>query len=147
MMTTNKEDFPRRYASGAEDRAYWVEVLTRTARPVLEAMAEGKLHERMPMEWKPGHVFLREQVRLLEAIGRTICGIAPRLEALCVGGREAELQAEVRELAVRALVSAIDPESPDRVNLSQGEQPIVDGAILVKGCFGRRNSFGPRYQK
>jgi hypothetical protein len=40
---------------GVADRAYQVQVMTRIARPVLEALAANKLKERMPVrDWEKG---------------------------------------------------------------------------------------------
>ena len=63
--------------SGAADRAYSVEVLTRVARPVLTALAEGRLKQSLPVhEWERN----RANYTGLEALGRTMVGIAPWLE-------------------------------------------------------------------
>ena len=58
------------------DRAYSVEVLTRVARPVLTALAEGRLKQELPVhEWERN----RTNYSGLEALGRTLAGIAPWL--------------------------------------------------------------------
>jgi len=41
-----KDDF----SSAKSDRAYWLKMLERVARPVLSNLAVGKLRERMPVE-------------------------------------------------------------------------------------------------
>ena len=38
----------------ADDRRYWVDVLSRVARPVLTNLADGRLKARMPVETSPG---------------------------------------------------------------------------------------------
>lgn len=56
-----------------ETRRYWVDTLLRIATPVLSALADGKLKETMPVEEK----IPREEVTHLEALGRTLTGLAP----------------------------------------------------------------------
>ena len=63
----------------AQDRAVWVEEMTRIAGPVLENLAQGTLKEKMPFESLSKDP-LRKEVSYLEAFGRTVCGIAPWLE-------------------------------------------------------------------
>src|SRR3954453_11292751 len=74
----------RQNASGSPvsltNRKDWLEWLLRTARPVLEAAAVGKIPELMPVETAPGQQADRRQVTYLEAVGRTLAGIAPWLE-------------------------------------------------------------------
>jgi len=118
-------------ASPEEDRAYWVQVLTRIARPVLENLAEGKLHERMPVEIGPAAKPDRRDVTHLECIGRLLTGIAPWLEL----GEDATVEGVLRgrhaQLARRAMHMATDPRSPDFMNFTRGRQPLVDAAFLA----------------
>jgi len=62
--------------TGMDDRRLWVETLDRIARPVLENLAAGTLKQNMPFESLSSEP-LRREVSYLEAVGRTICGIAP----------------------------------------------------------------------
>jgi hypothetical protein len=69
-------------------RAYWVRELTRMAGPVLRALAERRLKRDMPVEGVGDDRYGsggRAQFSHLEAIARTLVGIAPWLE--CGGGR------------------------------------------------------------
>ena len=67
------------HPTGGEDRAYWVETLVKIADPVLVNLSEGTLKKNMPFESLSDDP-LRKDVSYLEAVGRTICGIAPWLE-------------------------------------------------------------------
>lgn len=63
-----------RAATGAKDRAYSVQVLTRVAEPVLKALAENRLKQDFPVhDWERD----RANFTRLEALGRTMAGIAP----------------------------------------------------------------------
>ena len=65
--------------TGSEDRMYWVQTLTRIADPVLVNLSQGTLKKNMPFESLSDEP-LRRSVSYLEAVGRTVCGIAPWLE-------------------------------------------------------------------
>ena len=58
---------------------YWVQTLTRIADPVLVNLSQGTLKKNMPFESLSDEP-LRRSVSYLEAVGRTVCGIAPWLE-------------------------------------------------------------------
>lgn len=120
-------------ASGVSDRRYWVFVLDKIARPVLENLARRELRKTMPVEQAAG--VKREAVTHLEAFGRLLCGIAPWLAADNLGGDEVKLQQEFLKLAQIALDAATDPQSPDFMNFSDGGQPIVDTAFLAQGML------------
>ena len=65
--------------TGSEDRMYWVQTLTKIADPVLVNLSQGTLKRNMPFESLSNEP-LRRSVSYLEAVGRTVCGIAPWLE-------------------------------------------------------------------
>ena len=118
--------------SGQKDRQCWVETLTRVANPVLESLGERQLREKMPVEQKAAG---REAYAHLEAFGRMLTGIAPWLELGDDGSAEGRLRGRMAELARRGMDAATDPESPDRMNFSHGDQPIVDAAFLAQGLL------------
>ena len=118
-------------SSGADDRAYWVRLLTKIARPVLSALSERKLKETMPVEAPHGNVQERRQFAHLEALGRLLTGIAPWLESGPADGAEGALRTQYTDLARKAIDAATDPASPDFMNFSKGSQPVVDTAFLA----------------
>ena len=120
-------------ASGENDRLYWVSVMCKIARPVLEHLARRELKQNMPVEQQPGAK--REAVTHLEAFGRLLCGIAPWLAAENLAGDELKLQQEFLRFAQAALDAATDPQSPDFMNFSEGGQPLVDAAFLAQGIL------------
>lgn len=115
--------------SGLDSRKYWIEVLSKIVDPVLTNLSQGKLKEAMPVEKK---VYGREEEEFtyLEALGRTLLGIAPWLELGIEDGFEGELRKKYAELSRKAIDAATDKNSPDCMNFSKGEQPIVDAAFL-----------------
>lgn len=113
----------------ADDRAYWVETMTRIVSPVLTHLAAGQLRARMPVEQKEG-ARGRAEVTHLEAFGRALAGLAPWLELGPDDTPEGRLRARYIDLSRQALRHAVDPKSPDFMNFTQGGQPLVDAAFL-----------------
>lgn len=112
------------------ERQYWIDTLIKITRPVLEALAERRLKATMPIGGN-GERGARKQFTHLEALGRTLAGLAPWLESGSNEPEESRLREEMAILARQALDSATDPESPDFVNFSYEHQPIVDAAFLA----------------
>ena len=121
------------------DRGYWIRLLTRLAAPVLENLARGTLKRNMPVECAAGNAAARRRYSHLEAIGRLLAGIAPWLEAQLEAGAERDLQQRYAGLAREAIRSATDPASPDFLNFSDGDQPLVDGGFLAEALLRAPN--------
>ncbi|BCU78651.1 DUF2264 domain-containing protein [Luteolibacter sp. LG18] len=117
----------RAQQTGAQDRIYTVKALDRIARPVLSALAAGELKKNMPLG--PGEEGRRKFTHL-EAFGRTMVGIAPWLALGPDSSPEGRLRSEYITLSRKALVNATDPASPDRLDFSTPNQPLVDTAFL-----------------
>ncbi|HML48767.1 MAG TPA: DUF2264 domain-containing protein, partial [Clostridia bacterium] len=106
-------------------RQYWLDTMQTIVAPVLEAGSQDLLHARMAIEQSG-----RAQFARLEAVGRTLCGIAPFLECP-QGDPEAEaLRQRLAQLARQTLAHCVSPDARDACNFSDGGQPIVDAAFL-----------------
>ena len=122
-------------SNGTTDRQVWVETLTRIVSPVLENLAAGTLKKNMPFE-SLSEEPLRRQVSYLEAVGRTICGIAPWLELGPDNTDEGKLRAHFIDLVVKGLKNAVNPQSPDHLVFdNRFPQPLVDAAFLAEGVL------------
>jgi hypothetical protein len=123
---------PKISASAAprDDRAYCVTGLTKIARPVLTALSKGELKKSMPVESAAGAVEGRKKVTHLEALGRTLAGLAPWLELGPDHTPEGTLRQEFIGLSLGAIKNSVDPSSPDQLNFTEGSQPLVDAAFL-----------------
>ncbi|WP_336786649.1 DUF2264 domain-containing protein [Paenibacillus sp. MMO-177] len=110
-----------------KDREQWIEWMLRIGRPVLEALAERKLKERMPVQAVIGD---RSEYTFLEAMGRLLAGMAPWFELTGLTGEEEKLRRGMAQLAREAIDAATDPASQDFMNFASGYQPIVDTAFL-----------------
>src|SRR5581483_8145949 len=89
-------------ATGSEERRYWLEVLQRIARPVLNNLAQRQLKIKMPIEARPTATD-RHKYSHLEALGRLLAGIAPWLELNSLTGAEERLRNAHAELARAAI--------------------------------------------
>ena len=124
--------------TGADDRAYWVEVAVRLALPMLKALTDRRLKAVMPVE---SHATSKDrpQYTYLEGLGRLLAGIAPWLE---LGGDttgEGRERARLAHLARQAIDAGTDPASPDFMNFSKGRQPLVDAAFLAQAMLRAPN--------
>ncbi|WP_438831785.1 DUF2264 domain-containing protein [Hymenobacter coccineus] len=120
---------------GPDDRAYWLQMLLKVADPVLQAAAQGQLRATMPIEAAPGQAESRSQVSHLEALGRTLAGLAPWLELAAAPGPEQAQQQRYAALARQAIAHGVDPVSPDFLNFTRGGQPVVDAAFLAQALL------------
>lgn len=120
---------------GISDRKIWVETMTRIAAPVLEHLAVGTLKQKMPFE-SLSQEPMRREVSYLEAVGRTICGIAPWLELGPDDTEEGKLRAKFIDLVVKGLKNGVNPQSPDHLMFdNRHPQPLVDAAFLAEGIL------------
>ena len=117
------------------DRTYWIGLLTRLAEPVLENLARGTLKRNMPVECAVENHSARRKYSHLEAMARLLAGIAPWIEAPLEAGAERNLQQRYAALAREAIRSATDPQSPDFLNFSDGDQPLVDCGFLSQALL------------
>jgi hypothetical protein len=120
-------------------REYWVELLERIAGPVLNALAEGRLRASMPVEAAPGMTD-RGRYTYLEALGRTLAGLAPWLELGPDASAEGQLRRRYGELARAAIRAGVDPASPDYLNFHSGQQPLVDIGFLAQAVLRAPNT-------
>lgn len=117
-----------------ETRKYWIKTLLKIVTPVLSNMAEGRLKATMPVE---GKIPDRPAVTHLEALGRTLTGLAPWLEMPSSDIEEETERIHVADMARRAIAHAVDPNSPDYCNFTNNpvDQPLVDAAFLCHGII------------
>ncbi len=113
------------------DRKYWVDILTKIGTPLLESLSKGELKKNMPVECKAGHDEDRRKVTYLESFGRLMAGMSPWLELGPDNTEEGKLRAKFIGLAQRSMKMAVDPQSPDFMNFTEGGQPLVDAAFLA----------------
>ena len=122
-------------SSSISTRSDWINLLIQIASPVLEAAAKGQLQAKMPVEAAPGHEAERRRVTHLEAIARTLAGIAPWLETGLTTGPEGQLRAHFATLAQQAIIYGVDPESPSWLRFGEERQTIVDAGFLSLALF------------
>ncbi|NII81113.1 DUF2264 domain-containing protein [Pedobacter sp. SG918] len=117
--------------TGTEDRAFWVKTLNRIAYPVIHNLANETLKKNMPVEKAPGYGLNVAKVTYLEALGRTIAGVAPWLALPDDETAEGKLRKNMRTELLKALANSVNPESPDYISYRSESQPIVDAAYVA----------------
>lgn len=123
-------------SDGLAARAAWLRVLQQLAEPVLLAASQGRLKAAMPVECHPStSADERASCTHLEALARLLAGIAPWLELGADATPEGQLRGRYADLARAALRHATDPASPDYLNFSQGQQPVVDMGFLAQAIL------------
>ena len=118
----------------SDDRSYWLDTLLKIADPVWTALADGRLKKEMPIECKAERD-TRAKFTHLEALGRTLCGFAPWLDATGLPPDEEAKRVHYADLVRCAIDKATDPASPDRMTFGEGIQPICDAAFLSHGLI------------
>lgn len=115
------------------DREYWCEMAYKISHPVLKSLSENELKKLMPLETTTGYANPGSlEPAYLEALGRTLCGIAPWLELPNDNTKESEMREELLGLAHKSIRNIVDPKSSDYVDFSKGHQPLVDAAFLAQ---------------
>ncbi|AOZ94590.1 DUF2264 domain-containing protein [Paenibacillus crassostreae] len=118
------------------DRKYWVDTLVQITQPVLKSLSERRMVLDMPIEAREGD---RSNYTYLEALGRTLSGMAPWLEHGPRSGEEGEIRSNMAVMARQAIEAATDPTSPDYMNFVKGGQPLVDAAFLANAVLRAPN--------
>lgn len=127
--STKKEQTTQ--TTGTEDRAMWVKYLWKISYPVIHNLAENTLCQNMPVETPSGNPQGYNEMTYLEAVGRTLAGVAPWLALPDDDSEEGKLRKQMREEVLKGLKNAVDPNSPDKLNFTKHAQPIVDAAYLA----------------
>src|SRR5918993_1213954 len=83
--------------TGAADREYWSNLLYKISAPVILNLAQSTLKKNMPVEKAPGYALKAERVTYLEAVGRTMAGVAPWLALPDDDTKEGRQRKKLRE--------------------------------------------------
>lgn len=124
------------------DREVWVDIMYQMAEPIMKNMAEGKLQQVMDttngcknLELSPTWDKRNKKVAYMEAFGRLLAGVAPWLNLPDDDTPESAKRKQLREWTRKAIINAVDPNSPDRLGWESGGQTLVDGAYVVEGLY------------
>jgi hypothetical protein len=119
--------------TAVQDREYWANLLYKISWPVIHNLAGETLQKNMPLELAPGYYLQAKKVTYLEAVGRTVAGIAPWLALPDDETKEGSRRKQLRMELLKGLAHAVDPASPDYLNFRTEHQPLVDAAFLAHG--------------
>lgn len=121
---------------GINDRKYWINEMDKMCRPVLYNMSIDKLKENMPNE---RDLAMSEDYSFgcahLEALGRTLAGIAPWLELGPDDTEEGKLRGKYIDWSLKSISNAVNPQASDYLNFNKGTQPLVDAAFLCQALL------------
>jgi hypothetical protein len=120
---------------GTADRAYMVDLLGRMAKPVLGAMAQGRLQAEFKPELSPTWDGRDPRVAYLECFGRLISGIAPWLALPVDATPEGQLRATLRAQALASYAHSVDPASPDCLLWRGPGQALVDSSYFTNALL------------
>lgn len=120
---------------GQQERAYCISMMEKIAYPVLYALSQDELKEKMPVEARPGLVNDRKQFTYLEAFGRLMAGISPWLELGPDNTPEGQLRKKYIDLSLKCIKNAVDPHAKDYMNFDKGSQPLVDAAFFAEALL------------
>jgi hypothetical protein len=118
--------------AGQQDRAYWIKSMYKIVYPVIHHLAQGTLKKKMPLETAPGYTLQVSEVSYLEAVGRTVAGVAPWLALPDDNTEEGKMRSALRLELLKGLTNAVDPANPDYLNFTKGSQAIVDAAYVAQ---------------
>lgn len=119
--------------SGIQDREYWVKLLYKMSSPVILNLSNSTLKKNMPVEVPPGQkTDFFKKVTYLEAVGRTMAGVAPWLALPDDETKEGQLRKKLRSALLKGITNAVDPSNPDYLNFRTENQPIVDAAYMAQ---------------
>lgn len=118
------------------DREKWVDIVYKVSKPVLFNLSQNTLKKNMPVEQRgeshPEYKSYGDRTKYayLEAFCRTISGIAPWLELPDDNTKEGLMRKEMRELTIKSITNAMNPEAPDYLSFDVGYQALVEAAYL-----------------
>ena len=116
-----------------QGRAAWVEMLVKISEPVIANLAAHQLKQKMPVEAQKGQEARRATATHLEALGRTLAGLAPWLAAYALDSAEEVRRAKMVAQTRKALANAVEPTSADKLDFTAAAQNLVDAAFLALG--------------
>ena len=124
-------------SKGADDRAYWIQLMLKISNPILENMSQGKFRQNVPLEYSPTWDNRNKQVAYMEAFGRLIAGLAPFVALPDDNTSESKIREKMRLQIQQSLVHAVNPKSPDYLywGATNSQQPLVDAAYIAQALL------------
>jgi len=144
LLAGAKKKVQPKVQNGISEREYLVNTLIKISDPVLDALSKNQLKKKMPVESAQNQEADRKNYTYLEALGRTLAGMAPWLELGPDNSPEGKLREKYILLALQSIRNATDPESADFMNFTKGGQPLVDAAFLSQAFLRAPNQLWDR---
>ena len=116
----------------ANDREYWVLVISKMATPILENISKGTFQKNMPIVVSESFDGRNPKVGYMEAFGRLLAGIAPWLALPADNSNEGTLRNKFLQQALLGIQHGVNPNSPDYFAWrDKSSQTLVDAAHLA----------------
>ncbi len=112
-----------------DHRKYWLSLVERISKPLLEAGSQGKLKQLMPVETTTGAK--SKPSTYLEGVGRLLAGISPWLESNAGTPEEQQMRGHFREMSLKTIAGITDPASAGYLFDHMEPQMLVDAAFLA----------------
>jgi hypothetical protein len=118
--------------SGSQDREYWADLLYKITYPVVHNLAEGTLKKNMPLEVPEEYDMDASKVSYLEAVGRTMAGLAPWLALPDDDTKEGKQRKQLRTELLKGISNGFNPQNPDYLNFRNEKQPICEAGSMAQ---------------
>ncbi len=132
--TPSEEKTDKVGTTGAQDRAYCIQLMQKIVDPVLIPLSEQRLDQVLPRkEWETSNDKCDIRTTNIQAVGRSLSGLAPWLSLGKDETPEGKLRAKYIDLSLKAIINITDPTSADYLFDKDSEtyERIVHGAYLA----------------
>lgn len=128
------------HANSGSDRDFWVQTLYKITYPVIHHLAQGTLKSSMPLETGAQYFMNVGNVSYLEALGRTMAGVAPWMSLPDDQTGEGKLRTSLRMKLLSGLANSVNPDHADYMSYRIELQSIVDAAYVAHGFIRARHA-------
>lgn len=112
-----------------------INLATKIATPVLDAIQAGRLQKTFRLELSPTWDGRSPRVGYLECFGRLVSGLAPWLELPDDQTGEGNLRRRIREGVLAGYTASVDPKSSDFMLWDHEHQVLVDAAYFANALI------------
>lgn len=119
-----------------EDRIYWINILRKIVRPVLENLSKDSLKRNMIVEYKSPEML---DSSYFEAFACVFNGISPWLELDYDGSEESVLRENFVSFTIKAISNAVNPKKNDYILHTNSKQSLLSISLFAQGLLRSKN--------
>ncbi len=137
-LRKNKNEVPvvEQKVSVWEDRIYWISILRKIVRPVLENLSKDSLKRNMIVESNNSETL---NASYFEAFACVFNGISPWLELDYDGSEEAMLRENYVSFTIKAISNAVNPNKNDYILHTNSKQCLLGISLFAQGLLRSKN--------